>query len=78
MAGTTKQTQTAPEFKDVGENVSYSVSGDELTIKIDLSHRGGLSASGKTKRVATTNGNKQVDGTEVIVGINAYVYANPK
>ena len=63
------------EFTTVGENVSYTVEGDTLVVRIDLKHRGGLSASGKTLRVATTNGNKQVEGTDVILGLNAYEYA---
>lgn len=70
---------TATKTKtELGENVSYSVDGDTLTITVDLKHRGDLSASGKTFRVASTEGNKLIEGTEVIVGFNAYVYAGPK
>jgi hypothetical protein len=40
------------------------------------------SASGKTLVVASTRGNQktglQVDGNDVYVGVNAYVYAEPK
>lgn len=64
----------------VGENVSYKVAGNKLVIEIDLSHRGALSASGKTVRVASTGGNAELagtagdDGQNVRVGLNAYVY----
>ena len=36
------------------ENVKTKVEGDLLTLEIDLKHRGGRSASGKTTRVAST------------------------
>lgn len=64
----------------VGENVAYSVKGDKLIIEVDLSHRGALSASGKTIRVASTGGNAELagtageDGQAVRLGLNAYVY----
>ncbi len=69
---TARQTLT-----ELGENVKIAVEGNELTIKIDLSHRGGISASGKTLRVASTNGNKDV-GDGVFLGINAYTYPEVK
>jgi hypothetical protein len=56
----------------LGENVAYSVTGNKLTITIDLTHRGQESASGKSVRVATTGGNQKVPGTTVTIGINAY------
>ena len=64
----------------VGENVSYKVTGNKLVIEVDLSHRGALSASGKTIRVASTGGNAELagtagdDGQAVRLGLNAYVY----
>ena len=52
-----------------------TVSDDKkkLTIVIDLTQRGGLTATGKSISVATTSGNQQVEGTNVLIGINAYV-----
>lgn len=41
---------------ETGQNVKYSVSGNKLTIEIDLSKDYGLSKTGKTRVVATTNG----------------------
>lgn len=55
------------------KNVSMSVKGNELTIKIDLSKRFGPSASGKTEIIATTAGNVEIDGQPGCkIGINAY------
>ena len=71
-------TSKPAELTELGENISYFVENDILTITIDLKHRGGLSASGKTLRVASTNGNKPIDGTPVILGVNAYEYAVKK
>jgi len=44
-----------------------------LTITIDTKERLGKSGSGKTTIVATTSGNVPVEGTDVKIGINAYV-----
>lgn len=72
----------AAESMTVGENVAYRVDGDTLTITIDLKHRNDLGKDPKTGearktiRVATTSGNKEMGG--VVVGVNAYVYRNPR
>ena len=45
-------------------------------IHVDLNHRGDISASGKTRRVASTEGNvgvKDANGVEVKIGLNVYV-----
>lgn len=61
------------------ENVKLNVVKNILTIKVDLSKTGGPSASGKTLRVASTLGNKEVPGGNgAILGLNVYHYANPK
>jgi hypothetical protein len=57
----------------LGNNVTGSVDGKKLTLEIDLSKRHGDSKSGKTVIVASTNGNKNVPGSEVTIGLNAYV-----
>ena len=59
--------------KSLGSNITSSVTKDVLTLKIDLKQRLGRSRSGKTELVATTSGNKVVDGSNVVIGINAYV-----
>ena len=56
------------------ENIEFDVTGNELIIRVDLSHRGAVSSTGKTIRVASTEGNVPVEGAEgVIAGINLYV-----
>ena len=59
------------------ENVKLEVAdGNRLIIEINLDHRGDISASGKTKRVASTEGNigvKDANGVEVKIGLNVYV-----
>ena len=59
------------------ENVKLEVvDGNRLIIEVDLNHRGDISTSGKTKRVASTLGNVSVqdtNGAEVKIGLNALV-----
>ena len=56
------------------ENVKFEVVDDNrLVIHVDLNHRGDISASGKTRRVASTQGNigvKDANGVEVKIGLN--------
>ena len=59
------------------ENVQFEVvDGNRLVIYVDLNHRGNISASGRTRRVASTEGNvgvKDANGVEVKIGLNVYV-----
>jgi hypothetical protein len=57
----------------VGENVTYTVEGEDLVIRVNTAHRGALSTSGKTVRVGSTLGNISVVGTPLVVGLNVYV-----
>ena len=56
------------------ENIKIDLGPDGIaTITIDLNYRGERSKSGKTIRVASTEGNKKIEGAEdVILGLNAY------
>jgi hypothetical protein len=55
------------------KNVEMSVQGNTLFIKVDLSKRFGLSSSGKTTIVASTEGNVSVPTNELIkIGVNVY------
>lgn len=48
----------------IGQNVQIEVTKDgKAIITIDLNNRGGLSSSGKSIIVATTEGNKPIPGT---------------
>ena len=59
------------------ENVKFEVvEGNRLLIHVDLNYRGDISASGKTRRVASTLGNigfKDANGVEIKIGLNVYV-----
>lgn len=55
------------------KNIEMRVEGDILTITVDLKQEFGLSSSGKSITVASTEGNVSVPGhEEVKVGLNVY------
>ncbi len=55
------------------KNVEVFVEGDKLTIVVDLKQEFGLSSSGKSITIASTEGNISVPGREEIkVGLNVY------
>lgn len=61
---------------EVGKNVRMNVEGNTLTITIDLSKNFGLSGSGKSVIIASTEGNQPVPGrSEIKVGLNIYTPA---
>ena len=56
------------------ENVKIEESGNDIIIRIDKTHRGPRSKSGKTIRVASTEGNIDVPGNPGMkIGLNVYV-----
>lgn len=55
------------------KNVEMAVEGKILTIKVDLTKEFGLSSSGKTIIIASTEGNAPILGADDIkVGLNVY------
>jgi len=58
-------------------NVETKTEGDKLIITVDLSKDLGLSKSGKSKLIATTEGNASIDTKrgKVQVGLNVYTAA---
>lgn len=55
------------------KNVEMKVEGNILTIKVDLSKEFGLSSSGKSVIIASTEGNQSVEGKEEVkIGLNVY------
>lgn len=58
--------------------VSVTVEGDEVVIRFPLNGDEGLSSSRKTRIVASTRGNLPIEGTDVIVGLNAYRLVSKK
>lgn len=59
-----------------------TIEGNDLVIRVPLNPTPVLSASGKTLVVASSHGNQKteaiVNGQPVIVGVNAYVFRQPK
>ena len=54
------------------KNVNLSVSGNTLTITVDLTQECGPSSSGKTIIIASTEGNFPLPGRTEVVGLNVY------
>jgi hypothetical protein len=61
--------------QSMGENITVEVKDGKAIITIDLKYRGGPSGSGKFIKVASTGAPQAIPGTEVILGLNAYVKA---
>jgi len=65
----------------MADTLNVTREGDTLIIRIPIQVPW-PSSSGKTLVVASTHGNQrsgiQIDGNDVFVGVNAYVYAEPK
>ncbi len=55
------------------KNIEIKVDGDKLTIIVDLSQEFGLSSSGKSITIASTEGNVSVPSREEVkIGLNVY------
>lgn len=55
------------------KNVEMNIEGNKLIIVVDLNQEFGLSSSGKSITVASTEGNISVPGREEIkIGLNIY------
>jgi len=55
------------------KNVDMTVEGSTLVIKIDLNKEFGLSSSGKSIIIASTEGSMSLpDNSEVKIGLNVY------
>ena len=69
------------EADAMAEDLTVTRDGDMLVIRIPIG-KPTPSASGKTLVVASTRGNQkttvQIDGKDLYLGLNAYVYAEAK
>ena len=55
------------------KNIETKIEGDILTIRIDLAKDLGASKTGKSRIIASTEGNQPVEGKlGVFVGVNCY------
>ena len=53
-------------------NITMSTKGNILTIVVDLSKTGKVSASGKSTIIASTEGNQSVPDSSAKIGLNVY------
>lgn len=61
------------------KNVEMKLEGNILTIKVDLTKEYGLSGSGKTIIIASTEGNVSIEGAEEKkIGLNIYKKPAPQ
>lgn len=54
------------------KNVKLTIDGDKLLVEVDLSQDFGLSGSGKSIVIASTEGNKPVGKGGIKIGLNVY------
>lgn len=54
------------------KNVKLTIDGDKLLVEVDLSQDFGLSGSGKSIAIASTEGNKPVGKGDIKIGLNIY------
>ncbi|MFX0099664.1 MAG: hypothetical protein ACFFCS_08785 [Candidatus Hodarchaeota archaeon] len=54
------------------QNIDVSVEGDMTMMTIDTSKDFGVSASGKSIIIASSRGNKRIEGTNIYYGLNIY------
>ena len=59
-------------------NVDIAVKGKTIIIKIDKTKTFGPSKSGKTITIASTQGNKEIAGTGIVLGLNCYKFPKEK
>jgi hypothetical protein len=57
----------------MGENITVNVTGNKVVLTIDKTKKLRESGSGKSTIVATTGGNTVIPGTNIVLGLNAYV-----
>lgn len=71
---TAKKKWKTVEGGKIGRNATYSVDAEGvMTLRIDLNIKLGPSASGKSTIIATSEGNKTIEGGEgAVIGLNVY------
>jgi len=73
VSGKTSTTVAVQKGRYFMKNVEMNVEGNKLIIVVDLNQEFGLSSSGKSIAVASTEGNVAIPGREDIkIGLNVY------
>ena len=66
-------TTTTKQAKQIGKNIAATLEGTTLTLVIDISKDYGLSSSGKSRIIASSEGNQAAPGDgEIKIGLNIY------
>lgn len=65
------RTQAQEQAQTIGRGVRVAIEGDEVVVRFNATGDFGLSASGKTRIVASTQGNVALPNG-VTLGLNAY------
>jgi len=60
-------------WKSMGDNLQVAVDGDDLYVKASLKNAGAVSASGKSRVIASSRGNQRVSDAGHMLGFNLYV-----
>jgi hypothetical protein len=58
--------------RNIGQNITSEVKGNELAIYVKLDGPTTRSASGKSEVIASTRGNVSVPETDLTLGLNLY------
>lgn len=53
-------------------NIKTDIKKNILTITVDLNKKFGPTGSGKNTKIASTEGNQRIEGTEISFGLNVY------
>lgn len=74
-----KPSKPAPKPVIVGENATLTVNPNgTVSVTFDPLYRGGLSSTGKTYKVASTDRGAKVGESGIYLTFQAFVYANPR
>jgi len=60
-------------WKSMGDNLQVAVDGDDIYVKSSLKYAGAISASGKSRVIASSRGNQRVSDAGHMLGLNLYV-----
>lgn len=64
--------QVKLQGETIGRNVTASMDGSVLVIRVDTNGEGSTSKSGKSSVIGSTNGNVDVPGSDLKIGLNVY------
>jgi len=54
------------------KNIEFEITDTHIVVKIDRKHPEWVSKSGKSRNLASTEGNIKIEGTPYSIGVNCY------